>query len=38
MNSSKAPHKWTEYSFSFVPKSDLTVDMHLFNSKKRAFA
>ena len=33
MNSCKAPRKWTEYSFSFVPKSDLTADIHLFNSK-----
>ena len=36
MNSCKAPRKWTEYTFSFIPKFDLTVDIHLFNSKNAA--
>ena len=31
--SSRARSEWTEYSFSFVPKFDLTADIHLLNRR-----
>lgn len=31
---SEAKDEWTEYSFSFVPKSDLTADIHLLDRKE----